>query len=65
MSALDNDADGLNDKEFEENLKLFENMLANGQIHFFDADDIEEIIDYYLQWLNYDMAKKAIDFGQK
>lgn len=63
MSALDNDADGLNDKEFEENLKLFENMLTNGQIHFFDADDIEEIIDYYLQWLNYDMAKKAIDFG--
>ena len=26
-------------------LKLFENMLTNGQIHFFDADDIEEIIE--------------------
>src|SRR3954470_5604422 len=63
MSEYDDDADGLNDKEFEENLKLFEDMLATGQVHFFDADDIEEIIDYYLQWLNYEMAKKAIDYG--
>jgi len=37
MSSLDNNADGLNEKEFEENLKLFESMLTNGQIHFFDA----------------------------
>ena len=29
MSALDNDADGLNDKEFEENLKLFENKFLS------------------------------------
>src|SRR3954471_5497009 len=63
MSEFDDDAEGLNDKEFEENLKLFEDMLATGQVHFFDADDIEEIIDYYLQWVNYDMAKKAIDYG--
>ena len=63
MSEYDDDADGLNDKEFEENLRLFEDMLVTGQVHFFDADDIEEIIDYYLQWLNYEMAKKAIDYG--
>ena len=64
MSAFeDDDAEGLSDKEFEENLKKFEEMLSTGQTHFFDADDIEEIIDYYLQWLNYDLAKKAIDYG--
>jgi len=46
MSAFDDDSDGLNENEFEENLKLFEDMLATGQTQFFDADDIEEIIDY-------------------
>ena len=51
--------------EFEENLKKFEEMQAGGPPHFFDADELEEIIDYYLQWLNYDMAKKAIDFGME
>src|SRR5881392_3298379 len=63
MSEFDDDGEGLNDKEFEENLRHFEDMLANNTPHFFDADVLEEIIDYYLQWLNYDMAKKAIDFG--
>ena len=63
MSAFDDDADGQHENEFEENLKLFEDMMVSGQPQFFDADDIEEIIDYYLQWLNYEMAKKAIDYG--
>jgi hypothetical protein len=63
MSAFDDDDEGLNEREFEENLRLFEDMLTNGNVHFFDADDIEEIIDYYLQWVNYDMAKKAIEYG--
>src|SRR5687767_3229085 len=62
MSEFEDDAEA-NDKEFERNLKRFEEMLAGGAAQFFDADDLEEIIDYYLQWLNYDMAKKAIDFG--
>ena len=57
MSEFDDEAGGLNDKEFEENLKHFEEMLATGQAHFFDTDDLEEIIDYYLQWVNYEMAK--------
>src|SRR6218665_564281 len=65
MSAFEDDDSEGNDKEFEENLRLFEDMLATGQAHFFDADDLEEIIDYYLQWLNYEMAKKAIDFGME
>ena len=52
MSAFDDDADDQHENEFEENLKLFEEMLVSGQPQFFDADDIEEIIDYYLQWLN-------------
>jgi tetratricopeptide (TPR) repeat protein len=63
MSGFHDDAEGQDDKEFEKNLKRFEDMLANGETYFFDADDIEEIIDYYLQWLNYENAKKAIDYG--
>ena len=53
----------MNDKEFEEILKRFENMINGGESTFFDADELEEVIDYYMQWLNYEMAKKAIDFG--
>ena len=63
MSAFDDDAEGSSEREFEENLKRFENMLAGGENYYFDADDLEEIIDYYLQWINYDLAKKAIDYG--
>ena len=36
MSEFYDDADGFNDKEFEENLKLFEEMTTTGQVHFFD-----------------------------
>lgn len=62
MREFDDD-EGLDGKSFEENLKRFEEMLAGSATCFFDADEIEEIIDYYLQWYNYEFAKKAIDFG--
>ncbi|MBK7816200.1 MAG: hypothetical protein IPJ60_00825 [Sphingobacteriaceae bacterium] len=61
MSEFDDE--GMNDKEFEEILKRFENMINNGESSFFDADELEEVIEYYMQWLNYEMAKKAIDYG--
>jgi len=54
---------GMNDKEFEGILKRFEDLINNGVNSFFDADELEEIIEYYMQWLNYEMAKKAIDYG--
>jgi tetratricopeptide (TPR) repeat protein len=55
--------EGMNDKEFEESLRRFENMINNGENSFFDADELEEIIEYYMQWLNHDIARKAIDYG--
>jgi tetratricopeptide (TPR) repeat protein len=61
MSAFD--GEGFDDQDFEEVLKRFEEMLSTGKHGFFDADELEEIIDYYFQWANYEMAKKAIDFG--
>src|ERR1044071_8007501 len=59
------DGEGFDDQDFEKVLKRFEDMVAGGENGFFDADEIEEIIEYYFQWMNYDMAKKAIDFGLK
>ncbi|MBK6522643.1 MAG: hypothetical protein IPG08_10050 [Sphingobacteriaceae bacterium] len=56
MSEFDDE--GMNDKEFEEILKRFENMINNGESSFFDADELEEVIEYYMQWLNYEMAKR-------
>ena len=59
------DGEDFEGQDFEEVLKRFEDMLANGTAGFFDADELEEIIEYYFQWLNYDMVKKAIDFALK
>jgi tetratricopeptide (TPR) repeat protein len=59
------DGEGFDDQEFEKILKRFEDMIQTGDHAFFDADEIEEVIEYYFQWLNYDMVKKAIDFGVK
>ncbi|MBK7669260.1 MAG: hypothetical protein IPJ32_19115 [Sphingobacteriaceae bacterium] len=59
------DGEDFEGQDFEEVLKRFEDMLANGNAAFFDADELEDIIEYYFQWLNYDMVKKAIDFALK
>ncbi|HRD37908.1 MAG TPA: hypothetical protein PLC65_04690, partial [Bacteroidia bacterium] len=59
------DGDDFEGQDFEEVLKRFENMINNGGHGFFDVDELEDIIEYYFQWLNYDLVKKAIDFGLK
>ena len=40
-------------------------MISSGMHQFFDADELEEIIDYYMQWFNLELAKKALDFAQE
>lgn len=57
------DGEGLNNQDFENCLKRFEEMVATGNHYFFDADELEEIIDYYMQWFNLEMARKALDFA--
>ena len=57
------EGDGLSNQDFEKSLKRFEDMVSSGGHEFFDADELEEIIDYYMQWFNLEMAKKALDFA--
>ncbi len=59
------EGDGLSNEDFEKSLKRFEDMMTTGEHHFFDADELEEIIDYYMQWFNLELAKKALDFAQE
>src|SRR5439155_19386613 len=49
MGEFDDEEEGAEgSKDFEKNLALFEGMIAGGETHYFDADQMEEIIDYYL-----------------
>lgn len=57
------EGDGLSNEDFEKSLKRFEDMISTGAQYFFDADELEEIIDYYMQWFNLELAKKALDFA--
>lgn len=44
---------------FQQNLRKFEEMLKFGRTSFFDVDDFEELIDYYLDIRNFRYAEKA------
>jgi tetratricopeptide (TPR) repeat protein len=57
------EGDGLSNQDFEKSLKRFEEMISSGSQQFFDADELEEIIDYYMQWFNLELAKKALDYA--
>ena len=57
------EGDGLSNEDFENSLKRFEEMISSDKPQFFDADELEEIIDYYMQWFNLELAKKAIDYA--
>ena len=57
------EGDGLSNEDFEKSLKRFEEMISSDSPQFFDADELEEIIDYYMQWFNLELAKKAIDYA--
>ena len=41
----------------------FESMLKENNILFFDVDEFEEIIEYYLQYGRISKAKRALDIG--
>ena len=57
------EGEGLSNEDFENSLKRFEEMIASNTSQFFDADELEEIIEYYMQWFNLELAKKAIDYA--
>ena len=40
------EGEGLSNEDFENSLKRFEEMIASNTSQFFDADELEEIIEY-------------------
>jgi tetratricopeptide (TPR) repeat protein len=44
-------------------IKKFESMLKTDDVYFFDAEDFEDIIHYYLNMGKIALGKKAIQFG--
>lgn len=55
----------LGENEFGELISRFENMVKKDQQYFFDVDEFEIIIDYYLDTQNIQMGRKAISEGLK
>lgn len=51
------------ENEFNALIKKFENFVQKKQSYFFDLQDIIEIIEYYIEWTNKEMAEKAIEIG--
>ena len=49
--------------ELEELLSKFESVVQKGEHHFFDSQDILELADYYIRWMDRDRANKAIELG--
>ena len=58
----------MNNPSFEENnssLVKFENMLKTNQILFFDAIEFEGIIHYYIDFAQFNLAKKALKMAME
>ncbi|RME18994.1 MAG: hypothetical protein D6799_02150, partial [Bacteroidetes bacterium] len=51
------------DNEFDELITRFENFVYKGEYYFFDSQDILDIIDYYMEWMDKEMVTKAIEIG--
>ena len=51
------------DKEITSLIQRFEDMLQKDEHYFFDAEDFEDIIDYFLSEHNLANSKQAIEFA--
>ncbi|MCK5066047.1 MAG: tetratricopeptide repeat protein [Bacteroidales bacterium] len=52
-------------EEFQVLLRKYEDMRSGSQSIFFDVEEFEQIIDYYLDDFQYDEAREAADIGKK
>ncbi len=52
-------------EEFEILLRKYEDMRSGVQSIFFDVEEFEQIIDYFLDDFEYDEAKEAANLGEK
>ena len=60
---MSEDMGWMGEKEFSELINRFEMMVKNDNQYFFDVDEFEAIIDYYLDTQNLEMAMKSISEG--
>jgi len=52
-------------EEFQVLLRKYEDMRSGSQSIFFDVEEFEQIIDYYLDDFQYDEAREAAQLGKK
>jgi tetratricopeptide (TPR) repeat protein len=52
-------------EEFQVLLRKYEDMRSGAQSIFFDVEEFEQIIDYYLDDFQYDEAREAADLGKR
>ncbi len=52
-------------EEFQVLLRKYEDMRSGSQSIFFDVEEFEQIIDYYLDDFQYDEAREAATAGEK
>jgi len=52
-------------EEFEVLLRKYEDMRSGTQSIFFDVEEFEQIIDYYLDDFQYDEAREAANLGKR
>ena len=53
-----------NSEEAQSSISKFEQMLKTNQVLFFDALEFENIIHHYIDFAQFNLAKKAIKMGQ-
>lgn len=51
------------DNELDELINRFEKYIQTGEYTFFDSQEIIEIIEYYIGWMDKEMVQKAIETG--
>ncbi|MEE1542200.1 MAG: tetratricopeptide repeat protein, partial [Paludibacteraceae bacterium] len=58
----DNDSILPNDGQ-KDTLRRYEQSISEGRSEYFGTDELEVVVDYYIQRLKFQKAKEAVDFG--
>lgn len=62
---MNEDFEWLSDKDVTELIEHFEELVKNGEGHFFDVEEFEAIIDYYLDRHKKSMSRTAIALAKE
>lgn len=59
-----NDNDSILPSDYQKDtLKRYEQSLSEGRFEYFGTDELEVVVDYYIQRLKFQKAQAAVDFG--